>query len=61
MRCPWPAVRLARALRDGAQVIEICADDPQAATELAVVAEAVNARVEIISDESYSMYVVTCR
>lgn len=61
MRCPWPAVRLARALRDGARQVEILADDPQAATELATVAAAVNATVEIILDEYYRTFVVTCR
>ncbi len=61
MRCPWPAVRLARALRDGAQIVEIIADDPQAASELAAVAAAANAAVEFILDESYPTYVVTYR
>lgn len=40
LRCPWPAVRLARALRDGHMMVEIDADDPAAATELARVAAA---------------------
>lgn len=61
MRCPWPAVRLARALRDGARRVEILADDPQAPTELAAVATAANATVEIILDEFYRTFVVTCR
>jgi tRNA 2-thiouridine synthesizing protein A len=38
MRCPWPAIRLARALREGAGIVEIIADDPAAPTELAAVA-----------------------
>ncbi|CAM8648230.1 MULTISPECIES: sulfurtransferase TusA family protein [Sphingobium] len=38
MRCPWPALRAARAMRDaGAIVIE--ADDPIAATELEALAQ----------------------
>jgi len=61
MRCPWPAVRLVRVLRDGARIAEILADDPQAATELAAVAEANGATIEIILDETYQTYVVTCR
>jgi len=61
MRCPWPAVRLARALRDGARRIEVLADDPQAPTELAAVAEAAGATVDIILDEFYRTFVVTCR
>ena len=61
MRCPWPAVRLARALRDGAQRVEVLADDPQAPAELSAVAEASNAAVEIILDDFYPTFVVTCR
>jgi tRNA 2-thiouridine synthesizing protein A len=61
MRCPWPAVRLARVLRDGAGMVEILADDPQASTELAAAAEAADATIEIILDETYPTYVVTCR
>lgn len=36
MRCPWPAIRLARALRDAGpgSEIEILADDPVAPGEL---------------------------
>ena len=37
MRCPWPALRLARALRDAADVLLI-ADDPQAGREVAALA-----------------------
>lgn len=61
MRCPWPAVRLARALRDGARRVEVLADDPQAPAELAAVAETSNAEVEIILDDFYPTFVVTCR
>ncbi|MEG3085184.1 sulfurtransferase TusA family protein [Sphingomonas sp. PB2P12] len=61
MRCPWPAVRLARALRDGARSVEILTDDPQAPTELAAVAVAADATIEIISDGSYRSHVITCR
>ncbi|MBY0582007.1 MAG: sulfurtransferase TusA family protein [Sphingomonas sp.] len=45
MRCPWPAIRVARALREGAAVIEIIADDPAAPREIAAVADAANATV----------------
>ncbi|WP_416464643.1 sulfurtransferase TusA family protein [Sphingomonas sp. VDB2] len=39
MKCPWPALRAARAMRDaGAIVIE--ADDPIAASELEALAQA---------------------
>ncbi|MEP9401597.1 sulfurtransferase TusA family protein [Sphingomonas sp. VNH70] len=50
MRCPWPAIRLARALRDGASVVEIAADDPRAAGELAGAAAAVGARLSPVAD-----------
>lgn len=37
LRCPWPALRLARAARDAGPgaVIELTADDPAAAGEVA--------------------------
>lgn len=39
MRCPWPAIRLARALREHpGETIEILADDPAAPRELAQLA-----------------------
>ncbi|KQM22930.1 hypothetical protein ASE73_01470 [Sphingomonas sp. Leaf24] len=50
MRCPWPAIRLAKALRDGATMVEIEADDPKAAGELASAASAVGARLAIVSE-----------
>ncbi|WP_268795047.1 MULTISPECIES: sulfurtransferase TusA family protein [unclassified Sphingomonas] len=50
MRCPWPAIRLARALRDGASVVEIAADDPRAAGELASAATAVGARLNVVGE-----------
>ncbi len=50
MRCPWPAIRLARALRDGAALVEIAADDPRAAGELASAAAAVGARLTVAAD-----------
>lgn len=37
MRCPWPALRLARAMREAADVLLI-ADDPQAEREVAALA-----------------------
>ena len=39
MRCPWPALRLAKAMRD-ADAVTIHADDPRAAGELAALAQA---------------------
>ncbi|HEX7783327.1 MAG TPA: sulfurtransferase TusA family protein [Sphingobium sp.] len=37
MRCPWPALRAAKAMREADRVI-IRADDPNAARELAALA-----------------------
>lgn len=40
MRCPWPAVRLARAVREAGpgHIVRIVADDPIAPKELAALA-----------------------
>lgn len=37
MRCPWPALRLARAMREAGRV-RLVADDPQAGREIAALA-----------------------
>lgn len=37
MRCPWPALRLARAMRENRAVL-LLADDPQAGREIAALA-----------------------
>lgn len=37
MRCPWPALRLARAMR-AASAVRLLADDPQAGREVAALA-----------------------
>lgn len=37
MRCPWPALRLARAMREASHVLLI-ADDPQAGREVTALA-----------------------
>ncbi|WP_066703349.1 sulfurtransferase TusA family protein [Sphingobium amiense] len=39
MKCPWPALRAARAMREGAGAVRVTADDPVAPTELAALAE----------------------
>ena len=38
MRCPWPALRLARAMRQAPEVL-LLADDPQAEREVAALAD----------------------
>lgn len=45
MRCPWPALRLARAMRTAKQV-SLLADDPQAAREIAALAASQGWRIE---------------
>ncbi|WP_307089234.1 hypothetical protein [Sphingomonas faeni] len=60
MRCPWPAVRLAKALRDGERSVTIIADDPQAPTELAAVAASANATIEIVLHEFPQTFLITC-
>ena len=53
MRCPWPAIRLARALRDGAKAVEVLADDPAAGRELAAVATAQGFAMKIVGNERF--------
>jgi tRNA 2-thiouridine synthesizing protein A len=38
MRCPWPALRVARALREGSAPVLAVADDPAAEKEIAAIA-----------------------
>jgi tRNA 2-thiouridine synthesizing protein A len=45
MRCPWPALRLARAMREAADVLLI-ADDPQAGREAHALADAHGWRID---------------
>lgn len=40
MRCPWPALRVGRALREGDAPVVAVADDPIAPPEIAAVAAA---------------------
>ena len=52
MRCPWPAIRLARALRQHpGEAIEILADDPAAERELAQLANAAGANISAIESK----------
>ena len=44
LRCPWPALRLARAMRDS-DAATIVADDPAAPAEIAALAAAQGWRV----------------
>ena len=40
MRCPWPAIRLGRAMRESGGPVLILADDPIAPGEIAALAKA---------------------
>ncbi len=40
LRCPWPALRVGRALREGDVPVMAVADDPAATAEIAAVAAA---------------------
>ncbi|MES2336599.1 MAG: sulfurtransferase TusA family protein [Pseudomonadota bacterium] len=53
MRCPWPALRLARAIRGGAREVEVIADDPIAPGELAAVAAARGMAFEILDSDRF--------
>lgn len=55
MRCPWPAIRLGRALRDGPAAVEILADDPAAARELTAVATAAG---RVLRDEGEGRFTI---
>lgn len=65
MRCPWPAIRLARALREQAATagndpasaaIEILADDPAAPRELRAVADAAGVRFEQAAPHRFQLF-----
>ncbi len=58
LRCPWPAIRLARALREGATDVEILADDPAAPGELAAVAAHAGASLTQAERDGVAFFVV---
>ncbi|WP_184001373.1 sulfurtransferase TusA family protein [Stakelama sediminis] len=53
MRCPWPAIRLAKALRENSGTVEILADDPAAEKELAAVASQAEREFERIAVDRF--------
>ncbi|MBN2972454.1 sulfurtransferase TusA family protein [Roseomonas aeriglobus] len=53
MRCPWPALRLAKALRTAEGAVEVLADDPIAPRELAAVASAAGWSVETLATDRF--------
>jgi tRNA 2-thiouridine synthesizing protein A len=54
MKCPWPALRAARALRD-AQAIVIEADDPIAPRELEALAQAQGWLFSALGDHRFAL------
>jgi tRNA 2-thiouridine synthesizing protein A len=50
LRCPWPVLRLARALRDGAELVEMMSDDPAARGEVASFATQRGLKI-VVSDD----------
>ncbi|HCB76197.1 sulfurtransferase TusA family protein [Sphingomonas yantingensis] len=52
LKCPWPALRAARALRE-TKAVEILADDPAAARELAALAAAQGLGFEAIAPATF--------
>ena len=56
LRCPWPALRLARALRSGLLPVEILADDPAAEREIRALAAARGAGIEALEIDGGSAF-----
>jgi tRNA 2-thiouridine synthesizing protein A len=53
MRCPWPAIRLGRAMREAGGPVLILADDPIAPGEIAALARAQGWSVESVSEHGW--------
>jgi tRNA 2-thiouridine synthesizing protein A len=60
MRCPWPALRLARAMREqrGAN-IRLLVDDPAAAREVAALAAERGWAANSVAEGVFDVHVVT--
>ncbi len=58
MRCPWPALRTARAMREAAPgaPIEIVADDPLAEAEITALARAAGWEISVARHENASQF-----
>ncbi|HEX7743500.1 MAG TPA: sulfurtransferase TusA family protein [Sphingobium sp.] len=54
MKCPWPALRAARAMRS-AQCVTIDADDPIASRELAALAEQQGWRFVVTAEHRFTL------
>jgi len=57
MRCPWPVIRLAKAIRDGAERVTIYADDPIAPAEIAALAQSRGWALCGVEDEPHGWHV----
>jgi tRNA 2-thiouridine synthesizing protein A len=60
MRCPWPVLRLARALRERGAPLTIVADDPIAPQEIAIFADERGLIVEPCETPIGSGFVLIC-
>lgn len=57
LRCPWPALRLARALREGlALPCTIHADDPRAEAELKVLTQNLGLTLDWKNSTEYELH-----
>ena len=56
MRCPWPVLRLAKAMRAGERAVTIKADDPIAPGEIRALADQHGWRCEEIAGEDCSTF-----
>ena len=57
MKCPWPALRLAKAMRGATGDIVLLADDPAAPKEVAALAKEQGWLLSIEHDESFVRFV----
>lgn len=57
MRCPWPALRAARGMREADRLV-VLADDPAAASELQALATGSSWRFDIVEDDGARCFVL---
>lgn len=66
LRCPWPALRLARAMREGGASarVRIVTDDPSAPREIAALAAEQDWAIELlpsVESADAAVFLVRCR
>ncbi len=59
MRCPWPVVRLAKAMREHPDAVTILADDPIAGSEIVALAQAKGWLVEAEGEHRWTVRIST--